>query len=410
MRRLFLQIYLGFVAIALVLLILGGAAQWLEWRRRPPPAVLTGVVEMIGTELSEGGDGGGPRGAALQRKLADLARRLRVDATVWSPTGEKLAAVGRTIGPPALDGDPEQWLHRRRHSPGIAVRLRDGRWLGLALSRSRHEGTHWPFGLLAIAGVIALGAYPVARRITRRLERLRAGVEELGSGDLTARVPIEGRDEVADLARSFNRAAERIESLVGTQRRLLASASHELRTPLARLRVAVEILGAQPGARPELVREAAADIAELDELIEDLLLAARLEGAPEHHAHEPVELLALLAEEGALRRDRHGRARDDLRRSALAATPRAEPPGERAPPWRRHAHRSVRAPDRRGSGSARGVRPRPGDSAERARARVRGVLPARGPLGGTRRRRRSRPRTRARDRSPARRRSARARP
>ena len=104
--------------------------------------------------------------------------------------------------------------------------------------------------LAALALAIGAGAYPVARRITRRLERLRGEVEALGAGDLRARASVEGSDEVADLARSFNRAAERIDGLVDAQRGLLASASHELRSPLARIRMAVELLVGD--ARPEL--------------------------------------------------------------------------------------------------------------------------------------------------------------
>jgi signal transduction histidine kinase len=148
-----------------------------------------------------------------------------------------------------------------------------------------------------LAGVIAAGAYPIARRIARRLERLRGAVEELGAGDFTARVRVEGRDEVAHLARSFNEAAERIEDLVTAQRRLLASASHELRSPLARLRMAVELMGSEP--QPAHLEEAAADIAELDALIEDLLTAARLQSGDANLARDRVELRPLLAEEAA---------------------------------------------------------------------------------------------------------------
>ena len=88
----------------------------------------------------------------------------------------------------------------------------------------------------------ALGAYPLVRRLTRRLERLPRTSRRSAAATSRARAPVEGRDEVAELARSFNRAAERIEGLVGAQRRLLASASHELRSPLARMRVALELL------------------------------------------------------------------------------------------------------------------------------------------------------------------------
>ena len=149
--------------------------------------------------------------------------------------------------------------------------------------------------LLALC--LGVGAYPLARRITRRLERLKDRVEALGSGDLGARVEVEGRDEVADLAESFNRAAERIERLVEGERTMLASASHELRTPLARIRMAIELLAGRE--RPELTAQIAADVAELDELIEELLLASRLQTSERIAEAEPIELLALVAEEGA---------------------------------------------------------------------------------------------------------------
>ncbi len=64
----------------------------------------------------------------------------------------------------------------------------------------------------------------------------------MGSGDLTARVKVEGCDEVARLAQSFNRAAAQIEQLVGAHKLLLANVSHELRTPLSRLRLTAELL------------------------------------------------------------------------------------------------------------------------------------------------------------------------
>jgi signal transduction histidine kinase len=151
--------------------------------------------------------------------------------------------------------------------------------------------------LLLLAAAIAIGAYPVVRRITGRLERLQARVDALGAGHLQARVQVEGCDEVAELARSFNRAAERIERLVNAQKTVLASASHELRSPLTRMRMAVELL---PGTdRPELRARLSKDIEELDVLIGELLLASRLDALDDLGGTEEVDLLALLAEEAS---------------------------------------------------------------------------------------------------------------
>jgi signal transduction histidine kinase len=154
---------------------------------------------------------------------------------------------------------------------------------------------HIVLSLLAIS--IGLAAYPLVRQISRRLERLQQGVESLGAGDLSARVPVEGRDEVARLAGSFNRAAAQIEQLMKANKALLANASHELRTPLARIRLAVELLAdrADPGRRAGLEQ----DIAELDGLVDEILLASRLDTVTEAIESQEVDLLALAAEECA---------------------------------------------------------------------------------------------------------------
>jgi signal transduction histidine kinase len=151
--------------------------------------------------------------------------------------------------------------------------------------------------LLILALAVGIGAYPVARRITRRLERLQAGVDRLGQGDLAARVRVEGRDEIAQLATRFNAAAERIERLVQSNRALLANASHELRSPLARVRMAVEMLGRD--ARLDLKRELERDIAELDALIDEILLSSRLDATDVRGEFEPLDLTGLVAEECA---------------------------------------------------------------------------------------------------------------
>ena len=112
------------------------------------------------------------------------------------------------------------------------------------------------------------------------------------------RVPVRGRDEVAKLARTFNAAAGQIEALIATQKRLLANASHELRSPLARLKMAAETLGSSV-PRPQ-AEEIARNIAELDGLVDEILLASRLDaGTADASARERIDLAGLLAEECA---------------------------------------------------------------------------------------------------------------
>jgi signal transduction histidine kinase len=171
------------------------------------------------------------------------------------------------------------------------VRLGDGRWLAVRLPHQRRGPV---FGLSALALIlvaVGVGAYPVVRRLTKRLERLQRGVEALGAGELSARVKVEGKDEVARLAESFNRAAARIEELVAAHKSLLANASHELRTPLARIRMALE-LGKDK-------HEVEKDIAELNALIDEVLLASRLDAVRALETREELDLTALAAEEAA---------------------------------------------------------------------------------------------------------------
>jgi signal transduction histidine kinase len=154
----------------------------------------------------------------------------------------------------------------------------------------------WLLVLVALA--VALGAYPVIRRLTQRLEALQSGVERWGRGDLSARVAVQGHDEVAFLATRFNQAAERIEGLLASHKALLANASHELRSPLARIRMSVELMG--PEASSIQREEIARSIGELDQLIDEILLASRLD-SHEGQAEplEEVDLLGLAAEECA---------------------------------------------------------------------------------------------------------------
>jgi signal transduction histidine kinase len=140
----------------------------------------------------------------------------------------------------------------------------------------------------------------VVRRLTRRLEALKQGVEAFGAGALHQRVAEDGRDEVAAVGASFNRAAGRIEALLRSHQSLLANASHELRSPLARLKMAMAMLeDASPAQRAALRQEIETNVAELDALVEEVLLASRLDATALADHQDRVDLLAVAAEEAA---------------------------------------------------------------------------------------------------------------
>ncbi|MCM3563609.1 HAMP domain-containing sensor histidine kinase [Hydrogenophaga intermedia] len=210
---------------------------------------------------------------------------------------------------------------RAERIPGVGWRfevvMRDGEKLYVLLPRSNNRpsnpgsrapawlltpaGFAWLLGMVAVA--VALGAYPIVRRLTRRLETLQKGVERWGAGDLSARMPVTGEDEVAFLAERFNTAAERVQSLLQAHKRLLANASHELRSPLARIRMGLALVGDDPAHRAQRA-EIARSIEELDQLIDEILLASRLDlrdaaDPVAFGAQEDVDLLGLAAEECA---------------------------------------------------------------------------------------------------------------
>jgi signal transduction histidine kinase len=156
--------------------------------------------------------------------------------------------------------------------------------------------------LLVVAAVVGAAAYPVVSRLTRRLEALRLSVEAWGGGRLDRRARVDGNDEIAAVAASFNAAADRADALLTAHKALLAHASHELRSPLARLALAAEMLAGLPTREPASEAWAATirrEIAELDALVEEILLASRLDHGVDAQEHERVDLLALAAEEAA---------------------------------------------------------------------------------------------------------------
>jgi len=160
-----------------------------------------------------------------------------------------------------------------------------------------------PFGflwMLALVGLaVALGVFPIIRRLLKRLENLQRSVQRFGEGDLATRVPVHGNDELADLSRQFNASAERIEALMASQKSLLANASHELRSPLTRIRMGMELMaGGQPSpaSRAEILR----NVNELDQLVDEILLASRLDSREvDVGTTESVDLIGLGAEECA---------------------------------------------------------------------------------------------------------------
>lgn len=304
MKRLAFHIYLTVVGVLLLFAVLASVT----WLVHPKTPWERGIEAELGATASELLPGPDRPVEDLQVALARMAERFHVAAAVYDSEGRRLAFAGE----PLPESPPRQrrWIRHESRSVTVTLPLPDGRLLVVQRTRPPGGGAMaFLVFLLLLAVAVAIGAWPLVRRLTRRLERLRQRVEDLGRGDLKARAPVEGRDEVAHLASSFNRAADRIEELVEAQRRVLMHASHELRSPLARLRVSLEMMQGSKEQR----EQAEQDLAELDGLIDEVLEASRLQTQGPSMRREPLDLLGLVAEEGA----RHG---IDVRGQPLVVT------------------------------------------------------------------------------------------
>jgi signal transduction histidine kinase len=290
MKRLYLQIYVTIIAILVIVTVAIGGLGRMAFDEHRFDDMLTVAGELATKALP-------PVDAPpsqQQRAIDDFYTRLRIDLALYSRNGQLIAAAGRRL--PVLEVDGPSSVRLQGHKGAWLIPLPDGRFLVTGILRGPWRPGPWLLGALAtIAIAVALGAWPLTRRLTRRLERLKTGVDQLGEGDLAARVKVEGKDEIAALATSFNRSAARIEELVKSHKMLLANASHELRTPLTRINMALAMSEGNPRQRDQLK----ADIDELDQLIEEILLASRLDAVRAPERLEEIDLLALAAEEAA---------------------------------------------------------------------------------------------------------------
>ncbi len=160
-----------------------------------------------------------------------------------------------------------------------------------------------PFSLLRLFMTLVISGgvcYLLARYLTSPIVRLREAAHRFADGELSAR---SGRkkalwkDELSDLANDFDVMAERIESLVTQQRRLVQDVSHELRSPLARLTIAVELLRRQDAAAaPSTLTRIEKEAMALNEMIGQVLELTRIEGNISSVDMVPVDLALLLGE------------------------------------------------------------------------------------------------------------------
>ena len=252
--------------------------------------------------------------ARIEAELRQMADAFRVDMAYRLDDGRVLASVGEA--PPLPDDrrarlDEGMQTFTEDDRPVWAMRVAGARpsyLLVAAAPRSVPVERAAAF-ISAWLVVLALAAFPLARALSRPMERLTDAARKLGSGDLSVRSGMRRGDEVGELSSAFDDMAGRLQGLVRAERQLLADVSHELRTPLARIRVALDLAaeGDVDRARKYL-EEIRCDLSELDQLLGDILTAARLDQAGEGRGEVPLRLEQTRAQdlvERAAERFRH---------------------------------------------------------------------------------------------------------
>jgi signal transduction histidine kinase len=272
--RLFLQLYLSFVGIVVLMVATVGclAVTFRDDHRTEEAAAW---AELWLADLPDD---------PVQRddRFARLGELIEHEVALYDADGQLVA------GDPDVPAGPAG-PYRDGPGHGFRVALSDGRVLGVRTRPDPRRHRRFLFLLTVMGVVVAVGCWPVARRLSRRLEQLRDSAERWGDGELDARVAVHGGDEVARVGRAFNQAADRVQALVVSQQRVLAHASHELRSPLARLRVALEMVPPGP-----LVDQAIGEVEVLDDIVGDVLRAARMEGLSGPESPEEVSLREVL--------------------------------------------------------------------------------------------------------------------
>ncbi|MBB6188661.1 HAMP domain-containing sensor histidine kinase [Rhodanobacter sp. MP7CTX1] len=289
-QRLYMRIYLTTLASLAVVVILS-ALLWQFTAERSADADHDRFMgALVSRALPPDDDA-----ATLQTSLAALVVPPTEGLALYDRHGVRLAGAGNQTG---INGPAMTAPTMPIHANAILriIRLDDGR---VVVARMHTSSLNLHLGGLAllalIALAVALGTYPVVRRLTRRLEELAGDVDRFGGGDLAVRSPVSGQDEVSGLATSFNAMADRVAKLLEAHSRMLVNASHELRSPLARVRLALELYETAP--RAELLQGMRQDCAEISEQIEEILLASKLETVDIALPRDTLDLAVLVAEE-----------------------------------------------------------------------------------------------------------------
>ncbi|NMF10294.1 sensor histidine kinase [Corynebacterium xerosis] len=225
------------------------------------------IAGIVGDRVMQIDRGTGPEGLGADGLIADgeLLRAVR-DAGASSGILES-EEYGRVHwGTVALTGDPD--------SDHLVV---------AAFTSAAREGVHHQVRIISVVAVgglllTLLIAWLVAGQILAPVREVRRVAARIQDTDLSQRVPVTGRDDIAELALTFNGMLDRLETSYATQRRFIDDAGHELRTPITVIRGQLELLeGASGEERERSIRLATTELDRMSRIVSELLTLARAE-------------------------------------------------------------------------------------------------------------------------------------
>ncbi len=304
MRSIFVKILLWFFATLIV--CLAGSTITNQFRNRFAPGRHDFFSRSLSLQVSDARhayETGGK--SALQEYFARLdtffpGAHALVDRNGTDlVTGKDRSEELRKVGP--------RWSPGTESRMAIAWPSRDSKYR-LVIDSPSPLGPWSPIPYyLWMAAATVVFCYILAVQLRSPLRTLEQTVERFGRGDLAIRASTKRKDEFGKLARAFNVMADRIETLLTAERRLLQDVSHELRSPLARLKFAVELARTNPDRTKSLDR-VHKEIDRLSTLVSELLQVTRAENDPEsRNLHEIglADLLKDVVEDGAMESEAH---------------------------------------------------------------------------------------------------------
>jgi two-component system OmpR family sensor kinase len=233
-----------------------------RWQPNPWQVEVERVSAFVGARFAAVWDDETQR-RTLARSVAD---ELDLDVRLLAADGKPLDTFGSDCARPQYT------------VPVVRDQLTLGR---VEVCAPRHyAGSWWRLAVPLFCGALVLwgASGKLSRRLTRPLTDLARVARDIGDGKLQSRARLRGREpgEVGKLAEAVNDMAAKIERQMAEQRELLAAVSHELRTPLTRMRVLIELAREKPAPLTQL-NELDREIAEIDNLVGELLASARLD-------------------------------------------------------------------------------------------------------------------------------------